>query len=429
MAIIQRVTQLLQRNFVRNVLLVAGGTAGAQAITMAFAPFITRLYGPEAFGQQGTFVAILAVLLPISALTYPIAMVLPKTDQQAIGLGKLSLLLASVLTLVLALVVWGFGAQLAELLNLQSIQAYLWLLPLALWLAAVQQIIGQWVIRKQEFKVSAMASVVQALSLNVAKLGVGFWHPVGAVLIALSSVSAGINALLLWLGLARKKRSNPVENKALDSEQAPTNLLQLAKQHRDFPCFRAPQVLLSALSQSLPVLILASFFGPAAAGFYALGKTILALPATLIGKSVGDVFYPRITAAAQQQQPLRPLLLKATAAMAGVGVAPFAVVIAFGPWLFAWVFGSEWWQAGEYARWMSVWMFFAFLNRPSVAAIATLGLQAQFLVYEVISVVLRLAALYVGFVLFASDLMAVALFSLVGAVLNLALVGYTLAKT
>jgi O-antigen/teichoic acid export membrane protein len=65
---------------VRNVTIVASGTAGAQVITMAFAPLITRLYGPEAFGLLGTFVAILGIVTPLAALTYPIAIVLPKSD-------------------------------------------------------------------------------------------------------------------------------------------------------------------------------------------------------------------------------------------------------------------------------------------------------------------------------------------------------------
>lgn len=71
---------------------VATGTAGAQAITMGFAPIITRLYGPEAFGLLGTFSAILAVLTPMAALTYPIAIVLPKDHADAKGLAKLSTL-------------------------------------------------------------------------------------------------------------------------------------------------------------------------------------------------------------------------------------------------------------------------------------------------------------------------------------------------
>ena len=45
--------------------LVATGTAGAQAISMAFAPLITRIYGPEAFGVLGTFMALLPVNFPV----------------------------------------------------------------------------------------------------------------------------------------------------------------------------------------------------------------------------------------------------------------------------------------------------------------------------------------------------------------------------
>ena len=46
-----------------------------KAITMAFSPVITRLYGPDAFGMLGTFTATLAVVTPSAALTYPIAIV------------------------------------------------------------------------------------------------------------------------------------------------------------------------------------------------------------------------------------------------------------------------------------------------------------------------------------------------------------------
>ncbi len=449
---LQRIKAQLNKGFVRNVLLVAGGTAGAQAITMAFAPIITRLYGPEAFGLQAAFVALLAVLLPISALTYPIAMVLPKDDRAATTLGWLSLTLASLLSLLLFLLLVFFLEPLALLLNMSDIQPFLWLLPLALWLAAVQQILSQWVIRQQLFKISAHASIWQALILNISKSGIGLLTPVAGVLIWLSALSAGINAAIMWLGLRFTTKLKPAAAAHHSMASEPFNdstavvgagyasrligktgsqfkdMLHLAKAYGDFPIFRAPQVLLNAISHSVPVILLGIFFGPAAAGFFGLGKTVLLLPATLIGKSVGDVFYPRITKAAQQQQAIRPLLLKASLLMAAFGLPVFALVMAFGPWLFGWVFGEQWQQAGEYARWMALWMFFAFLNRPAVAAMATLALQKSLLYFELSSLLLRLLALYLGFVVFASDLVAVALFSILGALVNLLLVLYTLAK-
>ncbi|HAQ72765.1 MAG TPA: polysaccharide biosynthesis protein, partial [Pseudomonas sp.] len=78
----------MRSKLLRNILTVVSGTAGAQAITMAFMPVITRIYGPEAYGVLGTFLSVTLMLVPIAALTYPIAIVLPKRDGDARGLVR-----------------------------------------------------------------------------------------------------------------------------------------------------------------------------------------------------------------------------------------------------------------------------------------------------------------------------------------------------
>lgn len=421
----QAFNRVWRSRFARNVAVVATGTAGAKAITMAFAPLITRIYGPEAFDLLGIFMAILAIVTPIAALTYPIAIVLPKSDQDALGLAKLSALLAFGMASLLAVIILIFGDALAALLSLESVAGFLLLIPVAMLFAAFHQILQQWLIRKKQFKITAIVAVIQALTLNSAKAGIGWLHPVGVVLIILATAGNALHALLLWLGI----RKQPAALAAAEENEKPVHIKELVKRHRDFPYFRAPQVAINALSHSLPVLMLASFFGPAAAGFYTLGKTVMGVPSTLIGKSVGDVFYPRITEAAHNKENLFRLILKATLALAAVGFVPFAIVIAFGPWLFSFVFGSEWVTAGEYARWLALWLYFGFLNRPSVAAIATLSMQDFFLIYEVMSVLLRGAALYYGFLILNDDLIAVMLFSISGVFLNATLVLYTLSKS
>ena len=55
----------------RSVAVVTSGNAGAQAITLASAPFITRLYGPEAFGVLGAYMAVVTIASPVVALAYP----------------------------------------------------------------------------------------------------------------------------------------------------------------------------------------------------------------------------------------------------------------------------------------------------------------------------------------------------------------------
>ena len=150
--------------FVRNVAVVASGTAGAQAIVIAFAPIITRLYGPEAFGILGTFMAIVAVITPIAALSYPIAIVLPKEDSDAKGIARLSAYIALGMSGIVALVLLIAGDKIVELLQVQSISSYILLIPLVILFAAWLQINQQWLIRKKHFG-------LKALDLEGEKLG------------------------------------------------------------------------------------------------------------------------------------------------------------------------------------------------------------------------------------------------------------------
>jgi O-antigen/teichoic acid export membrane protein len=410
---------LSQRPFVRNVLAVATGAAAAQAITIAFAPVITRMYGPESFGQLGAFMAVLGVLTPIAALTYPIAIVLPKEDQEALAIAKLSVLLALVITVLAAVALYFLADQLVGSLGLQAISSFMMLIPVAMFFAACMQVAEQWLTRKGKFSVTARVAVIQSFLLNISKTGIGIFYPVASVLIVLAVAGRALHAAMLAAGAGLF--SGPSSTRTTITE-----LKERARIHADFPLFRAPQILLNALSQSLPIMMLASLFGPASAGFYTLARTVMAVPSMLIGKSVSDVFYPKFTEAAHAGKQLSGLIIKATAALAVVGFVPYLLVVLLGPWLFQWVFGNEWRIAGGYAQWLACWLFFGFINRPSVAAIAALSLQKFFLVYEVASVFTRVLAIYVGFFVFKSDMVAVAAFSLAGALLNLLLIATTI---
>jgi O-antigen/teichoic acid export membrane protein len=207
------------------------------------------------------------------------------------------------------------------------------------------------------------------------------------------------------------------------------SLRALAFKYRDFPSFRAPQILLNSVSQNLPTVMLAAFFGPAAAGFYALGRRVLSLPASLVSGSVGTVFLPKIAEAGQRGERLRPLIVKGTIGLALVGLVPFGVIVVAGPWLFGVAFGAQWVVAGEYARWLAVWLYFGFVNVPAVQAIPMLGLQGQFLVYEVVVTALRVGTLVIGARVLNSDVGTMALFSGVGAVLNAVLIMWVLVRS
>lgn len=402
--------EVWRSRFVRSVAVVATGTAGAQAITMAFSPLITRLYGPEAYGVQGTFIAILGVATPFSALAYPISVVLPRRDEEAIGLLRLSAYISVFIATLMAVGLWLWGAVAISILEIESVGRLIYLLPVAILFSAWMQMAQQWLIRKKEFGVIARSALANSGILNSARALLGFVHPTGSVLIVLASLGSILHALLMWIGIRKRttiNRSEPLEAPNL-------GIIELAHRHRDFPLYRAPQITINAASQSLPVLMLSAFFGPSAAGFYMLSTMVMGMPTALVGMAVSDVFYARITEAAHNSENLAKHILRATGVLAVIGFIPFSIVIFFGPWMFSLVFGAEWNVAGEYARWLAFFFFFNLVNKPSNAAVPVLGIQRGLLFYEVLSTGGKVAGFLLGFYWLNSDIWAVAIFSIIG---------------
>ncbi|RHW39554.1 lipopolysaccharide biosynthesis protein [Lysinibacillus yapensis] len=417
------VKKIVKKPFVRNVIIMASGTAAAQLVGLLLQPVITRFYGPEAYGLMGIFVAIIAIIGPIAALTYPIAIVLPKSDKDAIGLIRLSLYISTGISAIVGLLLLFFSQSIVRVFQIEDVAPFIYLLPLIIFFAGCLQVTEQWFIRKKQFRVSAQVTFLQALVLNGSKVGIGFFYPVASVLIIITVFGSGLKAFMMIM-LSRVRKEPKLKEKQNKMEKV--SIKELGKRYRDFPVFRAPETFLSSLSQNLPALMLTSFFGPASAGFYTIGKMVLQLPTNLIGKSVSDVFYPRISEAAKKGENLTSLIKKATFGLGVLGIIPFGLVFFFGPWLFSFVFGEEWLSAGEYARWMALWVFFGFMNRPSVMSLPVLSAQDFQLKYTVLMLIIRIIALAIGYYGFQSDEIAIALFGICGAILNIGLIIITL---
>lgn len=414
---------MIKSKFVRNVILVASGTAGAQAITMVFAPIITRLYGPEAFGLLGTFTATLAIVTPIAALSYPIAIVLPKSDDDAKALAKLSFRIALVMALSIATILLVAGDEIATLLGMQAIAGFMLLIPVAIFFNALQQIMQQWLIRKQQFKVTARIAVSQSLILNSTKSGLGWFYPFGSVLIVLATLGNALYAIQLWFGA--KKWAD--KDGRIDKTTEKVSLKSVAKQHYDFPLYRAPEQLVSALTTGMPVLILSSYFGAASAGLYVLARTILKVPNVLLLTAIGNVFYPKIVEHFNAGKSVYKPTLKLTLVLFGIATLCYLPVIVAGPFLFKFIFGAEWELSGEYARWVAIWMVFGLSTGGVVKTIVVLEKQAVFLIYRILFAALTFVALYIGFAWYESILTAIKLLSLSSSIMCLLLIAYVLA--
>ncbi|WP_239036691.1 oligosaccharide flippase family protein [Marinobacter sp. C7] len=374
---------------------------------MAFTPFLTRLYGPEAFGVSAAFTAVMSIITPLATLGYATAIVIPEGDKEAAAIARLSILCALILAPISLLAVHLGQPWIAILTGLQDTPQILYLIPLSLIITAFLSVANQSAIRKGLFKAKARAYVESALGTNLGKLGGGLVAPSGLVLILLTQAGQMLNLFMQLLRVPRQgvlKPSNWIGVRGVG---------EAAKAQRDFAVYRMPQSIIRAMAMGLPVIVLTALFGSAEAGQYSLTLLILGAPAMLLGDSVGEVFYPKITRAITGNKPkAQVLIVKAIAVLGLVGVATFGLIVIFGDVLVPWLFGAEWGRAGEYSQWVAVWMTAMLATRPAVASMPALELQSVLLLYEIVVTAARAAALYVGF-LFGDDLVSIAIFSLI----------------
>ena len=79
--------------FSKNVITLFTGTTLAQALPIAVAPILTRLYTPEDFGVFAIFFSITTLFSTIVTARYELAIVLPHEPAEAIHLKNFAFLL------------------------------------------------------------------------------------------------------------------------------------------------------------------------------------------------------------------------------------------------------------------------------------------------------------------------------------------------
>jgi len=361
-------------------------------------------------------------------LNYDLAIVLPESSNDAKSVALLAAalgLLSSALTFGLILV---FEDQIISLLNLDVISGYLYLIPLFILFGSFDKVAEQWLARTSQFAKKAKVNVAQSILVNSSKAGLGFFYPYGKVLVFIATAGQMTKLLMYTYGTSLWK----IKSYTVFREANWTKLKQVksvALRYKDFPIYRAPQALIGSLTKQLPVIVLTSIFGPVYGGLYTISQSVLNKPAGVVTSAIGSVFYPRISKAYNTGENIFKMLAQTTLAMLLIAVVPFSLIIFLGPQLFGFVFGYEWINAGEYARWLSFWLLFEFLKVCSVKLLPVLNLQGHFLVYTIVSSCTSLLFLYLGAVVFENDIMAIAMFSISNSVFILGLIGFVLYKS
>ncbi|HNQ44016.1 MAG TPA: oligosaccharide flippase family protein [Candidatus Cloacimonadota bacterium] len=343
-------------------------------------------------------------------MNYSQAIILPREDHRAINLLILSFsgtLFIAVGLLLLSICMPAFILDLMKSSN----GWFLVLLVIATILTGLNESLQAWCVRVKAFKNLASSQVIRSVASNGSQSALGLWK--GNAFFLVSGMIFG--ELLASFYLTRSVLQDLVK---WGREISWQGMKELGREYRDFPLYGGSKDIMNAVSMGLPVLLLSQYYGLAVAGAYAFGVRIIQIPMGFITRSLRPVLFQKASESHNQGERLFPLYLKSTAGLFTAALIPMLFFFRWAPDIFVWIFGAEWQTAGEFAKWLLLWLVLVFSGLPSVLFARITRIQGQLFVFEVVLLVSRTLVLILGGI-YLHDLDTIILFSLTSAGLNI----------
>lgn len=336
------ITKLLKNNdFAKNVLTLMAGTTIAQAIPILITPLLTRMYTPEDFGVLALFVAITSILGAIANGRYELAIMLPVEDDDAINIAAIGLLIATTFSFVLIFPAVILNDYIVAILDNQFIGFWLYFVPAVVWLLGLYNILNYLNNRKKSYKDMAKSAVYKSVAQSAVQLGSGAIKATASGLISGQIASHLVANIRLMFNVKRSY--------CLDSIRQ-VEMKRLAKRYIDFPKYSMWAVLSNTLSyQSLNMLITV-FYSVATLGFYSLAQRILGMPSSLVGDSIGRVYFQQATIEKNQTGKAVKVFKSTTKKLMILSFLFFTPLYFVLPTVFEVAFGEQWRIAGVYAQ-------------------------------------------------------------------------------
>ena len=409
MELLGKLRAFLPRNrFVRNVGVIFGGASLGQGIVILASPLLTRLYTPENFGVLAVYASLLGIVAVVASLRYEAAIILPERDEDAAKLLILCLGILVLMSLLVGIAVGFLGDQIVRLTKTPTLGPYLWLLPLSVLLVGIYQVFNHWAVRKRAYTHIARTRLSQGIGQTLTQTALGFFPKLGSIGLIAGQVVAQAAGSTTLATLARRDK---VAFKAVRL----AGLCRAAHRYRRFPMLSCGSALLNSIGLYGPALLLAAFYGPQVAGWFALSQRVVAVPLAVLGNAVGYVYDGEFAyAASHSDERLSPLFWRTVKVMSSVGLLVVVLVTLPAPWSFPIVFGREWGEAGVYVQVLSLMFLARFVSTPIAGTLDVLERQDLHLLREIARVVLMSGAVSLAWGLGEGPLVAVVLLGVAG---------------
>ncbi len=391
-----KIKNLFTNEFYRNVFTLISATSVAQAIAFLIYPVLTRIYEKEEHGIFSIYMSIVAITAIISTGKYDLAVLMPKSDKKSIHITVLSVLLSLFFSILLLLLVILFGRRFSIILGNENIWPWLYLVPVSTFLVSVFQTLSCWSNRNKRYRRIAGANVSQSVANSGIKITASEVLPNAGGLIAGSVVGQFVGAMIYITDIYRKDRK-------LLTLISGKEIIRCISEFRLFPKFSMPHYLVNNLSSSLPVFAISAWYSTIETGLYSLAFLMVFRPVNLITNSLTQVISQQTVSRFNEGKDIRAVVRSFLRKILYLGLFPFlfSVILSL-PWVFGFVFGREWTEAGRYMQILMPWIFISYLSSPLSFLPDMLGMQKKAMWIDIVKLFTRILSIAIG--IYLSDI-------------------------
>ena len=366
--VLQRIKNMKNSDFIKSLTVLLTGTLIAQFIGYALAPVISRQFSPTEMGEFGMFQRWVVLLATIATARYEFSLPLPKRDEHSFQLYRLALF-STMVTLGITLV----GFLIYGLYIEKAVGFALWALVLVFSTAALVffNLGTNWAIRHKEFKRISFSKMTNSLSLNISRVLSGFFH-MGKWGLFLSFL------LSLLVGAAHFLKDFFHWNKKPTTSLSKKKMMSLARTYKDFPLINLPHALSDNLREVLVALLIIEVFSEQIFGSFDHTFRMLRLPVMIIGTSISQILFNRISSYRLEKKMIMPIVVKVFLSLSVLSLIPFSIVYFYGQPLFVFVFGEQWQESGRLSEIMAPWLMLNFVSSPLTIIPLVLEQQKKF---------------------------------------------------
>ena len=349
-------------DLLKHVFTLVKGTVLAQIIGLSAQFWLRRMFTVADFGAYALYVAVVFILYSVSTGRYEMAIVLPKDDNEANGLLKLSIIIPFIFSSLLFIVLLFLNNHIVtyvfeyDLIDsaLQSQEYWLkisiFLLPAGVFLLAVYNALNYWFTRQRKY------SKIVNVRISNSVTNVGATTSFGLLNYSFGGVIMGyVMAQLIGVAYFLKLRLNDKQ------EYSRVSYKELMINYKDFPTKSMFSGLLNILASQLPIIMMGVFFGYTIVGLYEIIIRILNVPITMVGKSVSQVFFQKISEDVKNNVDIGPYVNSFSKKLFIFMLIPMAIIFFFGDWLFVFTFGEQYRISGELSSYFALFFLVRFV--------------------------------------------------------------------